>query len=167
MEDCFEASGRECSAGSKTPVYCAYHGNISLPEGAEIIYSNDPYVTGVEGCDDGNHPNGSTSDGVLVGGLSHEHNESTTDPEPNSAWTDFGGFGGEIGDKCRTFEARSEFGAPLGKAANGAKYNQVIDGHFYWYQQEWSNQTPSLHAAPRLQRRRADRDILKRSRRGQ
>jgi len=140
VENCFEASGRECSAGSKAPVYCAYHGNVSLPEGAEIIYSNDPYVTGVEGCDDGNHPNGSTSDGVLIGGLSHEHNESITDPEPNNAWTDFGGFGGEIGDKCRTFEARSEFGAPLGKAANGAKYNQLIDGHSYWYQQEWSNQ---------------------------
>lgn len=22
---------------------------------------------------------------------------------------------------------------------NGAKYNQVINGHFYWYQEEWSN----------------------------
>ena len=31
--------------------------------------------------------------------------------------------------------------APLGTASNGAKYNQVINGHFYWYQQEWSNQT--------------------------
>jgi PKD repeat protein len=30
-------------------------------------------------------------------------------------------------------------GSPLGKAANGATYNQVVNGHFYWYQEEWSN----------------------------
>jgi chitinase len=34
-------------------------------------------------------------------------------------------------------------GTPLGTAPNGAKYNQVINGHFYWYQEEWSNQTHS------------------------
>jgi hypothetical protein len=140
VEDCFEPSGRECSAGSKSPVYCAYHGNIPVGGGGEIIYANDPYVNEVEGCDDGNHPNGRSSDAALQGGLSHEHNESLTDPEPNNAWTDIGGSGGEIGDKCRTFEPASEFGKPLGKAANGAKYNQVVNGHFYWYQQEWSNQ---------------------------
>jgi len=140
VEDCFEANGFECSAGSSRPVYCAYHGNIPVGEGGEIIYANDPFVTGIEGCDDGNHPNGTSSDAALQGGLSHEHNESITDPEPNNAWTDIGGSGGEIGDKCRTFEASTEFGAPLGKAKNGAKYNQVVNGHFYWYQQEWSNQ---------------------------
>ena len=31
-------------------------------------------------------------------------------------------------------------GTPLGTAPDGAKYNQVINGHFYWYQEEWSNQ---------------------------
>ena len=34
-------------------------------------------------------------------------------------------------------------GTPLGTAPNGAMYNQVINGHFYWYQEEWSNQTHS------------------------
>ena len=140
VEDCFEASGFECSAGAEEAEYCAYHGNIPLGAEGEIIYSNDPYVTENLGCDDGNHPNGTTSDGVLEGGLSHEHNESITDPEPNNAWTDFGGAGGENGDKCRTFAPSTEFGTPLGKAPNGAKYNQVINGHRYWYQQEWSNQ---------------------------
>ncbi|HEX3519740.1 MAG TPA: IPT/TIG domain-containing protein [Solirubrobacteraceae bacterium] len=135
VEDCFEASGRECSAGSSKPVYCAYHGNIPLPEG-EIVYANDPYVTGIAGCDDGNHPNGKPSDGALEGGLSHEHNESITDPEPNNAWTDIGGSGGEVGDKCE-----ESMGSALGSAPDGASYNQVIDGHFYWYQEEWSNQS--------------------------
>jgi hypothetical protein len=136
VEDCFQASGKECSAGAKLhPVYCAYHGAVPM-SGGPIIYSNDPYVTGVLGCDDGNHPNGSTSDGALQGGLSHEHNESITDPEPNNAWTDFGGSGGEIGDKCG-----GTTGEEIGKAENGASYNQVINGHFYWYQEEYSNQT--------------------------
>jgi len=86
------------------------------------------------------------SDSALFGGLSHEHNESTTDPEPNSAWTDFGGSGPktgfENGDKCRTFNPESEFGAPLGEVVVEGKkltYNQEINGHRYWYQQEWSN----------------------------
>jgi len=146
VEDCFEEAGEksECSAGTEPSVaeYCAYHSNIPLGGEGEIVYSNDPYVTGNFGCDDGNHPNGKTSDGVLEGGLSHEHNESITDPEPNNAWTDFGGVGGENGDKCRTFSPSSEFGTPLGEVTvegKKYKYNQVINGHFYWYQQEWSN----------------------------
>jgi PKD repeat protein len=145
VEDCFQASGTECSAGSTKPVYCAYHSNFSLGA-AQLIYSNDPYVTGNFGCDDGNHPNGTTSDGVLEGGLTHEHNESITDPEPNSAWADFAtgkATGFEIGDKCRTFKPESEFGTQLGEvevAGKKYKYNQVINGHFYWYQTEWSNQ---------------------------
>jgi IPT/TIG domain-containing protein/PKD domain-containing protein len=140
VEDCFEAAAHECSAGTSRGTYCAYHGNVSL--GAEeLVYANDPYVTGNSGCDDGNHPNGAPSDGVLEGGLSHEHNESITDPEPNSAWTDVAGSGGEVGDKCRLFEEADEYGTPLGTAPDGAKYNQLINGHRYWYQQEWSNQT--------------------------
>jgi hypothetical protein len=140
VEDCFGPGGTECSVGTSAPRYCAYHSAITLSAGV-IVYANDPYVTGNEGCDSANHPNGSTSDGALQGGLSHEHNESITDPEPNNAWTDIGGTGGENGDKCRTFTESSEFGTPLGTAENGSKYNQLINGHEYWYQQEWSNQT--------------------------
>jgi PKD repeat protein len=135
VQSCFDAGGSECSAGSTRPIYCAYHGNIPVA-GGQLIYANDPYVTGIGGCDDGNHPNESPSDGALEGGLSHEHNESTTDPEPNNAWTDFGSpEPAEIGDKCG-----ESMGSPLGKAPDGATYNQVINGHFYWYQEEWSNQ---------------------------
>ena len=58
---------------------------------------------------------------------------------PNDAWTDGAGagHGAEIGDLCG-----GQMGTPLGMH-NGAKYNQVINGHFYWYQEEWSNQTHS------------------------
>jgi PKD repeat protein len=101
-----------------------------------LLYADDPFVTGISGCDDGNHPNG-PSDGALEGGLSHEHNESISDPLPNDAWTNGAGLnqGLEIGDQCDGI-----MGTALGTAPNGALYNQVIDGHFYWYQEEWSNQ---------------------------
>lgn len=136
VENCFEASGAECSAASSSPTYCAYHDSFASG-GGKIVYASDAYVTGVEGCDDGEHPNESPSDGALQGGLSHEHNESTTDPELN-AW--FAASGEENGDKCRTFVASSEFGTPLGKAPDGSRYNQLVDGREYWYQQEWSNE---------------------------
>ena len=125
-----------CSAGevpSSLGVFCAYHSNTAVAP--PLIYAYDPYVVGNSGCDDGNHPNG-PSDGALEGGLSHELNESITDPFPNDAWTNGAGVGQgyEIGDQCAGF-----MGNRLGTAPNGAKYNQVIDGHFYWYQTEWSN----------------------------
>lgn len=141
VESCFDPTGSQgCSAGSTiNPQYCAYHGN-SPPGPGEFIYANDPYVTANGRCDDGNHPNGSTSDGALQGGLSHEHNESITDPEPNSAWADLGsGSGEENGDKCSASTGSPQGTVPSGPGAR-ASYNQVINGHFYWYQQEWSNQ---------------------------
>jgi PKD repeat protein len=143
VENCFSGNASDnppfagCSAGevpSTLAFYCAYHQNTSIAP--MLLYSNDPYVVGNPGCDDGNHPNG-PSDGALVGGLSHEHNESITDPMPNDAWTNGAGpnHGLENGDQCD-----GQMGTPLGAAANGASYNQVINGHFYWYQEEWSNQ---------------------------
>src|SRR5450759_5048684 len=47
--------------------------------------------------------------------------------------------GSEVGDQCNR-----SMGTPLGLASNGAKYNQVINGHFYWYQDEWSRRQPGL-----------------------
>ncbi len=134
VESCFDGGG-PCSAGSNNPYYCAYHGNVGTDN--PIIYSVDPYVTGINGCDNpAQHPNTGSYDGLLQGGLSHEHNESITDPIPNSAWTDMNpapGAGGENGDLCG-----SDNGTTLGSTANGP-YNQIINGHYYFYQTEWSN----------------------------
>jgi hypothetical protein len=138
VESCFEASGGQCSAGTEQAAYCAYHSYLSVTGGV-IVYADNPYVTGNDACDDGNHPNGKPSDGAIEGGLAHEHDESITDPEPNSGWLELAGEM-EIADKCRGGSEANEFGTPLGIAPNGAKYNQVIDGHPYWYQQMWSNQ---------------------------
>ena len=139
VETCFSNDPTQffggCSAGEvpgDLAFFCAYHSNTTISP--FLIYANDPYVPGVRGCDDGNHPNGFW-DGELSGGLSHEQNESVTDPIPNDAWTNGAGFfhGFEVGDQCV-----GENGTPLG-THNGALYNQVINGHFYWYQEEWSN----------------------------
>jgi hypothetical protein len=117
---------------SSLAAFCAYHQNTGISP--LLLYSNNPYVPGNPGCDDGNHPNGFW-DGELSGGLSHEQNESVTDPIPNVAWTNGAGpnQGLEVGDQCE-----GQMGTPLG-THNGAMFNQVINDHLYWYQEEWSN----------------------------
>jgi hypothetical protein len=134
VESCSEAAGRECSPGTPHSEYCAYHSDVPVGEGGFLVYANDPYVTGNAECDDGNHPNATTADGAIEGGLTHEHNESITDPVPGSAWEDTL-TGEEVGDKCN-----ANMGAPLGRAPDGADYNQILNGHLYWYEQVWSNQ---------------------------
>jgi hypothetical protein len=145
VESCFEEAGLACSANAeKNVVYCAYHGSFEMETGL-LVYSNDPFVN-LKTCDEKEHHINGPSDSALFGGLSHEHNESITDPEPNNAWTDWtsgASSGYENGDKCRTLSPASEFGTPLGKTEGEGKvlmkYNQEIAGHRYWYQQEWSN----------------------------
>jgi plastocyanin len=118
--------------------YCAYHENTATS--TMIFYANMPFVADNVHCQDGHYPNGLISDGEINGGLSHEHMESVTDPIPNDAWTIGWGadHGAEIGDVCNRVR-----GTPLGTAPNGSPYNQLINGHPYWYQTEWSNYTHS------------------------
>jgi len=128
-----------CSAGEPRNLafFCAYHENSNLSP--MLIYADDPFDATIPGCQRGNNANASVSDAEIFGGLSHEQNESVTDPVPNDAWTNGAGAnqGSEVGDQCV-----GQFGTPLG-THNGAKFNQVINGHFYWFQEEWSNQTHS------------------------
>jgi hypothetical protein len=107
--------------------YCAYHGDA-----AGLYYANMPYADTVPAaCDSGQYPNGDPAADSEINILSHEHNETITDQQLN-AWYDR--RGSEIGDKCAW-----NFGTALG-GANGAKYNQIINGDDYYMQQEWSNQ---------------------------
>jgi hypothetical protein len=130
-----------CSAGIEPQnliAFCAYHQNTSTP--AMVIYANMPFDATNPLCQDGNDPNDLISDGEINGGLAHEHNESVTDPIPNDAWTNGAGVfhGDEIGDQCV-----GVFGTPIGTAPDGSPFNQVINGHLYWYQEMWSNFTHS------------------------
>ncbi len=109
--------------------YCAYHSWIGSGSTA-TIYANMPYADTVpSACDAGQHPNNDDAD-ATINVTSHEHNESITD-EQGSAWYDR--QGNEDGDKCAW-----NFGTALGSDGYG-EYNQVINGHDYYLQQEWSN----------------------------
>jgi len=109
--------------------YCAYHSWIGSGS-TETLYANMPYTDTVPAdCDATAHPNNSEAD-PTINVTSHEHNEAITDPNGN-AWYDRAGY--ENGDKCAW-----NFGSSIGSTSTGA-YNQLIDGHPYELQQEYSN----------------------------
>ena len=114
----------------RSDFFCAYHTDFTGGHGA-AMYANLPYAADVS-CDVGQHPNGSDADPVL-NTLSHEHREMINDPLPGSgnfAWIDESGLEGS--DKCVFV-----FG-PTRHNGVGA-FNQVINGHQYLLQAEWSN----------------------------
>ncbi len=99
-----------------------------------LIYANQPYAAHA-GCDTGERPNGDDAD-ATINVTSHEHREAINDPLLNAWWdTDTGEEGS---DKCAW-----DFGSPI-NGPSGAHYNQTINGHNYYLQQEWSND-PAAH----------------------
>ena len=113
--------------------YCAYHSSFNLSGHGLTLWANEPYIGIPEGhCASGtaSSPNGDDADHEL-NPLSHEHNETITDPT-SGGWFDVNGSG-ENGDKCNF-----NFAADIGSTANGG-YDQVINHHPYEIQQEWSN----------------------------
>jgi hypothetical protein len=132
-------------AASTSPAQNASTSNIARNHSytlssPEAIYANISYSPGdVLGCGVGEYPNGHANGNVddTLSSLSHEANESITDPTLE-AWYDEFGF--EDGDECRNTPFEEDFGAPLGGSA-GALFNQSIAGGHYYLQQEWSNDT--------------------------
>jgi hypothetical protein len=156
VASCFDAAGTMCSPNAaQNPTFCAYHASSSTS--VSFVYANIPDYDGSPGCDPYfmfcqpgpcDYPN-SYADGVLSG-VSHEHNESITDPQ-GDAWADWQPlcasnpmppFCNEIGDKCNGAEGTDPNTIPNPQLdGNDAPYNQVINGRGYWLQPEWSNQT--------------------------
>jgi hypothetical protein len=96
-----------------------------------LLYVVIPYNAIPGHCQSGNpRPNGSTAD-PAISTLSHEHNETITDPQTYNSWIDPSGE--EEGDLCIT-----KFGRALGGSGSSA-YNEVIGGAHYYLQEEWSN----------------------------
>ncbi len=122
---CYDGTSLQCS----TNYYCAYHSSFTLG-GKPVIYANEPYDATVSGCDAGSSPNGNDADST-INTISHEQNEAITDPWGN-AWQN--ADGDEIADICAW-----QFGNSVGGTTGVDEYNQVIDGHHYWLQQEYSN----------------------------
>jgi PKD domain len=132
VDTCIFASGGVC----RSNFFCAYHSTLTGGHG-DAIYANLPYAAD-PACDTGEHPNGNDADPVL-NDLSHEHREMINDPLVHAgtspgpaapAWIDGTGFEGS--DKCvNTYGPTRSSGA--------GNYNQVINGHPYLLQMEWSN----------------------------
>lgn len=115
--------------------FCAYH---SFIESSETVYANISYSpSDPSGCGVGEYPNGHANGNVddTLSSLSHEANESITDPTLE-AWFDEEGF--ENGDECRNTPFHEDFGAALGGSA-GTLFNQAISTGHYYLQREWSN----------------------------
>jgi hypothetical protein len=110
--------------------YCGYH--ASYGSGAStVVYANEPFPVY---CDTGGYPDGDAYADMEVSTLSHELSEAFTDPGPGG-W--FDSSGNEIGDECAY-----NYGPPLGTVSTAygpQPYNQVINGHDYYTQTEFSN----------------------------
>lgn len=130
---CFEVAAKQCFDKQ----FCAYH---SFSEPAEDIYANISYSPGdVLGCGVGEYPNGFGAKGNVddtLSSLSHEANESITDPTLEAWFDEPEGF--ENGDECRNTPEEEDFGPPLGGSL-GTLFNQAIGSAHYYLQQEWSN----------------------------
>jgi hypothetical protein len=113
---------------------CAWHGGFTGADGQPVVYTVAPFAA-TDGCD-GNppnpSPNGDAAD-ATINLISHEMNEAITDPW-GTAW-----YAGDTSHEIADPPCAWNFGNPLGTAPNGQPYNQVINGHYYWLQQEWSN----------------------------
>jgi hypothetical protein len=95
--------------------YCAYHSYNNT--GGTTLYTNLGFTPAdPNGCGTGQYPNGPSAGGAddVLSVLSHEANETITDPRLN-AWYDGGGE--ENADKCRL--TRDDFGSPLGGTPGG------------------------------------------------
>lgn len=123
-------SGSSCAlGGSSNGGYCGYHS-----QDGSILYAVIPYSAVPGHCQSDNpRPNASTADPV-ISMISHEHNETVTDPS-GDAWID--SAGNENGDLCLTV-----FGPNIGGSGAGA-WNETIDGGHYYLQEEFSNEDAS------------------------
>jgi hypothetical protein len=143
IESCFfagsTASGTRnaCTINhEKSAAYCAYHTQAS----GGLVYANLPYAiyaspVGFTCGSDARFPvvqtpNGNADADTEISPTSHELMEAITDPDTNTGWYDSSGF--ENGDECAYV-----FGVTQGTA--GQMFNQVINGHNYLTQEEFSN----------------------------
>jgi hypothetical protein len=120
-----------CALGGTKTGFCGYH---SFTTEQRALYAVIPY-NAVSGHCQSDHPrpNSSPADPALST-LSHEHNETVTDPY-GDAWIDRSD--NEDGDLCI-----KSFGPDLG-GSGPAAWDQVIHGGHYYLQDEWSNEDGS------------------------
>ena len=123
---------------SATSNLCGYHSSVS---GSPPIYAVLPFpiynsathrTCGPSRTPGYESPNSQPDADVEISWVSAEIIGSTTDPE-GTTWYDRAGK--EVNDDCRFI-----YGAVLGGTTPGGLYNQVINGHHYYLQEELSNE---------------------------
>lgn len=147
VETCFTstngASGGQCSININGG-FCGYHAFGSPPLVADMNFAVVDSPLGWTCSSDGGSntggnqsPNSNIDADTELSITSHEIIETITDPQGN-AWFDSAGF--ENGDECAYVfgDSTSFIGTGL------TKHNQVINGHFYFIQQEPSNHAFSV-----------------------
>ncbi|MFB7504927.1 hypothetical protein [Streptomyces broussonetiae] len=111
--------------------YCAWHDHTTTGSGADLPYTNMPYITDAgAGCGanfvaaGSSGVSGATEGITIVGG--HEYAETLTDPAPSSGWVDSTGY--ETGDKCAWISSGQGASAIVG-----------LNGTNFAVQSLWSN----------------------------
>ncbi|HSC03251.1 MAG TPA: PKD domain-containing protein [Solirubrobacteraceae bacterium] len=137
VDVCFADGSGICASND----FCAYHS--AFADGTNnVLYAAIPSVAlaspqDAKGCQwDGNslvqEPNASIAD-VALKYISHEDNETITDPLGTGWWNDY--TGNENGDNCNSAFTPTLGGDP----GAGTLHNQLIGGNQYYLQSEWSN----------------------------
>jgi hypothetical protein len=126
LGSCTDSTSSSCALGGMATGYCGYHSETTNG----ILYAVIPYNAVPGHCQSSNpRPNDSTAD-PAISTISHEHNETATDPDGN-AWID--AQGNEEADLCLT-----NFGSAIGGSGNRA-WNESIHGGHFFLQELWSN----------------------------
>jgi hypothetical protein len=126
LGSCTDSSSTSCALGGSATGYCGYHSETANG----ILYAVIPYNAVPGHCQSGNpRPNSSSAD-PTISTISHEQNETVTDPEGN-AWID--SQGNEEADLCLT-----QFGPSLGGSGDRA-WNESINGGHFLLQEVWSD----------------------------
>lgn len=142
VETCFFAGSTTTASNACTinhqpsAAYCAYHSQA--PSGAVYANLSFPIYQSPVGFTCGSDarfptvqtPNGNADADTEVSPISHEIMEAITDPDTETGWYDSNGF--ENGDECAYV-----YGVTHG--STGSLYNQLVNGHHYLTQEEFSN----------------------------
>jgi PKD repeat protein len=173
VDTCTDSFSTDCTSTSGG--FCAYHSSFNDGLGHNVLYANIPLIpallkfgtlkTGKQCQFDGNSnvqtPNGDPVADIALKYLSHEDNETHTDPifgpSPTGWWyQNSGGTLSENGDNCNAFNASKDPNnggnpnafAPTLNSTPGALFNQSINGNSYYLQSEWSDGNNNCELRP-------------------
>jgi len=143
------------AGGCADTTFCAYHSSFIDPTNShEVLYASVPFIVWTlnssKGCQtDGTtayqSPNDDPADNI-ADDLSHELDETITDPLGNAWWNNTGG--NEVADNCEAYgsggpltgESLNAYEPTLGGSESaGALYDQSINGDHYYTQTVWGN----------------------------